>query len=104
MKTRHEIGGIVEELLDSYRRVGGINYAGGANLPSQQHIIAILDGQSSLQHLVPPLGEQAHAVLAEYLTPARLSRIKDEQGPAPLWATERPAPFRANETLRHAPT
>ena len=37
-----QISQAVQGVLDSYRRHGGINYAGGANLPSQQHIINIM--------------------------------------------------------------
>jgi serine O-acetyltransferase len=36
-----QISVIVKNVLDSYERHGGINYAGVTNLPSQQHIIHI---------------------------------------------------------------
>ncbi len=36
-----QIAEVVDAVLDAYHRQGGINYAGGANLPSQQHIIDI---------------------------------------------------------------
>ncbi|MBN1933954.1 MAG: hypothetical protein JW934_04795, partial [Anaerolineae bacterium] len=36
-----EIAGVVQAILDAYHQQGGINYAEGANLPSQQHIIDI---------------------------------------------------------------
>jgi serine O-acetyltransferase len=36
------IGRIVHDILDAYERQGRINYAGGVNLPSQQHIIEIM--------------------------------------------------------------
>jgi len=42
MTKAEQIGQIVQDILDSYERGGGINYAGGANLPSQQHIIDIV--------------------------------------------------------------
>ncbi len=42
MDEVQEISQIVQKLLDSYEKVGGINHAGGANLPSQQHIIDIV--------------------------------------------------------------
>jgi serine O-acetyltransferase len=38
MTETGQIAEIVQGILDSYDYVGGINYAGGANLPSQQHI------------------------------------------------------------------
>jgi serine O-acetyltransferase len=37
-----QIGDIVAGILDSYVQEGGINRAGGTNLPSQQHIIEIM--------------------------------------------------------------
>jgi serine O-acetyltransferase len=37
-----QIGQIVKNILDSYHRDGGINYASSLNLPSQQHIIDII--------------------------------------------------------------
>jgi serine O-acetyltransferase len=55
----------VGELLDSYRRVGGTNYAGGANLPSQQHIIAI---SQTLNTLLFP-GYYNHGAIEEAALP-----------------------------------
>jgi serine O-acetyltransferase len=37
-----QVNGIVHDILGSYLRQGGINYVNGANLPSQQHIIEII--------------------------------------------------------------
>ena len=37
-----QIDPIVQDLLQAYHRQGGINYADGANLPSQQHIVDIM--------------------------------------------------------------
>jgi serine O-acetyltransferase len=37
-----QVSQIVQDILDSYRHQGGINYASGANLPSQQHIVNIM--------------------------------------------------------------
>lgn len=42
---------IVEALLESYRRVGAVNHAGGANLPSMEAVDALLD---DLKNLVFP--------------------------------------------------
>jgi serine O-acetyltransferase len=42
MPETNQIGQIVQGILDSYHRDGGINYASGLNLPSQQHIIDII--------------------------------------------------------------
>lgn len=42
MERGKEIGRAVEEILASYERDGGINYAHGPNLPSQQHIVNIM--------------------------------------------------------------
>ena len=46
-----QISTIVKNVLDSYERHGGINYAGITNLPSQQHIINI---SQTLQMLLFP--------------------------------------------------
>ncbi len=35
------VADVVHAILEAYHQQGGINYAGGANLPSQQHIIDI---------------------------------------------------------------
>jgi serine O-acetyltransferase len=35
------VNAVVEDILDSYERVGGINHATRMNLPSQQHIVTI---------------------------------------------------------------
>jgi serine O-acetyltransferase len=37
-----QVGEIVQDVLASYERHGGINHATGANLPSQQHIVDIM--------------------------------------------------------------
>jgi serine O-acetyltransferase len=37
-----EIGRIVHDVLNAYEHQGRVNYAGGANLPSQQHIVEIM--------------------------------------------------------------
>ena len=37
------IGSIVRQLLEAYEHQGSINYAGGANLPSQRHTIEIME-------------------------------------------------------------
>lgn len=42
MAETSQISQIVQDILDSYHRDGGINYASGLNLPSQQHIIDII--------------------------------------------------------------
>ena len=42
MADANQISQIVQGILDSYYRDGGINYASGLNLPSQQHIIDII--------------------------------------------------------------
>lgn len=38
-----EVSGVVQEILDAYEHQGGINYTGGDNLPSQQHIVDITE-------------------------------------------------------------
>ena len=42
MTETNPISQVVQNILDSYHRDGGINYASGLNLPSQQHIIDII--------------------------------------------------------------
>jgi serine O-acetyltransferase len=42
------LGSIVEEILESYQRIGGINHIGGTNLPSRQSIIRIVTDLESV--------------------------------------------------------
>lgn len=42
MTETGQIAQVVQGILDSYTQQGGINYASGMNLPSQQHIIDIM--------------------------------------------------------------
>ncbi|WP_455381328.1 serine O-acetyltransferase EpsC [Salinispira pacifica] len=44
----NSLGTIVEEILDSYNRIGGINHIGGPNLPSRQSIIRIVTDLESI--------------------------------------------------------
>jgi len=51
MSARDQVQSIVDALLESYREMGAVNHAGGANLPSMQAVDALLD---DLKNLVFP--------------------------------------------------
>ncbi len=51
MSSREHVHSIVDALLESYRKVGAVNHAGGANLPSMEAVDALLD---DLKNLVFP--------------------------------------------------
>ncbi len=44
----NSLGIVVEEILDSYERIGGINHIGGPNLPSRQSIVRIVTDLESV--------------------------------------------------------
>jgi serine O-acetyltransferase len=60
-----EISQVVADVLAAYDQQGGINYAGGVNLPSQQHIIDI--AQTLRQILFP--GFYDHSAVEEAALP-----------------------------------
>ena len=60
-----QISQVVADILAAYDHQGGINYAGGANLPSQQHIIDIT--QTLRQILFP--GFYNHSAVEEAALP-----------------------------------
>src|SRR5262245_62846199 len=51
MSAREQVQSIVDALLESYSKVGAVNHAGGANLPSMEAVVALLD---DLKNLVFP--------------------------------------------------
>jgi serine O-acetyltransferase len=70
-----EISYIVRDLLESYRCAGGINYVGGANLPSQQHIVEITQTLRAL--LFPGYYDQGavEATALPYVTGQRVAWV-----------------------------
>ena len=60
-----QIAEIVQDVLDSYELQGGINYANGANLPSQQHIVNIIH---TLRMILFP-GYYDHGAIEEMALP-----------------------------------
>ncbi|HUX52644.1 MAG TPA: serine O-acetyltransferase EpsC [Spirochaetia bacterium] len=46
--TLKPLGTIVDEILESYRLIGGINHIGGPNLPSRQSIVRIVTDLESI--------------------------------------------------------
>jgi len=68
-----QVNDVVESILDSYDRVGGINYVGGANLPSQRHIVEILHTLRMV--LFPGYYEQSpiEAISLPYVTGERVA-------------------------------
>jgi serine O-acetyltransferase len=72
MSESSEISSIVESMLESYESIGAINHVGGANLPSQQHIIEIL--QALRTTLFPGFYDQGavEATSLPYVTGERI--------------------------------
>jgi serine O-acetyltransferase len=70
-----QVNHVVRDVLDSYERAGGINYAGGANLPSQQHIVEIM--QTLREILFPGYYDQGaiEATALPYVTGQRVAWI-----------------------------
>jgi serine O-acetyltransferase len=72
MSESGQISKIVESLLQSYDSVGAINHVGGANLPSQEHIVDVL--QALRKVLFPGFYDQSpvEATTLPYLTGERV--------------------------------
>ena len=75
MTDSDRVSAIIGNLLDSYERIGGINYVGGTNLPSQRRIIEVF--QTLRMVLFPGYFDQdaAEAMALPYITGERVVSV-----------------------------